>query len=74
MGRLEIRIDDASPALVHARGGRQLEAERLPVRVDDDVDEQFALEHARRQREAVGLVAPVRAVELDPVPVDPRSP
>ncbi len=67
---------DSSEVSIHRRHGSappapirwQLELERLPVRVQDHVHEQPVLPELRGEREAVGVLAPVRLPELHAVP------
>ena len=65
---------ESRPVSIHRRHGRwsptfrQLERERLPVRVQDDVDGEPLHAHRAAQGDAVRVVAPIRFVQPDAVP------
>ena len=68
---IEERVDPPPPWRVDAVGdGRQLELERLPVRVQNGVEGHAMHRELRREGNAVRRRAPVRLVELDAVPGD----
>ena len=68
-GRVEGRIDPSTPwiraAVAHRR---QLEIERLPIGVQDQVEEESFLPQLRADRHTVRMLAPIRLSELDAVP------
>ena len=68
VGRGQVRVDDAAPAVGVHVGRRQLEVERLPVGVEDQVER--AGVRADRQGDAVRIVAEVRRPDLDAAPLD----
>ena len=47
---------------------RQLEFERFPVSVEDEMERQVILRHVRTERQAVRLLDPVGLVKLDAMP------
>ena len=53
---------------------RQFEVERFPVRVQDQVEQEFVLANLRRKRQTSRVIAPVRLVQADPVPGEVRFP
>ncbi len=53
--------------------GGELEFERLPVGVEDQVHRESLRTEFNRERQAVGVVAPIRMVETDTVPGLRRS-
>src|SRR5947199_10557399 len=63
--RVEERVDPAPPWCA-----RQLELERLPIRVEDDVKRHTIDRQLRREGKAVRGGAPVRSIERDAVPGD----
>src|SRR3989442_9464098 len=66
---MEERVDPAPPWTGAVGDRRELELERLPVRVEDDMVA-GAIHRAHRERDAVRGVRPVRFAEFDAVPGD----
>ena len=56
-----------------AGSGRQLECQRLPIRVEHAVEAEAPAQASQREREGVRMLAPIRAIELHAVPLDARS-
>src|SRR5437773_9612094 len=73
LGRFASRVDPSTPRAAVARRW-WLEFERLPVRVQDQVDGQPFPLQVSGEGDAVGLIAPVGLAELHAVPRLARSP
>src|SRR5581483_6722051 len=65
--RVQHRVDPSPPRFT-VWNGRQLEFQRLPVAVEDEVEAEAFLSQFRLEGDAVGVFAPVRPAELYPVP------
>src|SRR5216684_7581776 len=69
--RIEEGVDPSAPWMAAAIGyQRELELERLPVCVEDEVKKHFFLREPCRERHAVRRAAPVRFVESHAVPAN----
>src|SRR5215831_4422759 len=71
VGGNERRVDAAPPAVpVSARRRGQLESQRLPVGVEDAVEQEPAAQRFKREGQGAGSDAPVRTMELRAMPLD----
>jgi hypothetical protein len=66
--RIAMRIDAAAPRFsgLHKRG--KLEFERLPERIDDEVEQNRISGQSDRCGQRVGIVAPVGCIQPDAMP------
>src|SRR5215472_5177925 len=67
--RIEIGIDAPPPGLLPCER-RDFEFKRLPIGVDDEVQEKGVSKQADSSRQGVRLVAPVWCIQFDAMPLD----
>src|SRR5215467_14516838 len=67
--RIEIGIDAPPPGLLPSER-RDFEFKRLPIGVDDEVQEKGVSKQADSSRQGVRLVAPVWCIQFDAMPLD----